>query len=73
MDAVCLAYQTSGFLCREVYKRVLNHEDALIIRSKQNAQFQNVLKQLAKPDTLRWNLASLCAVEYHRQRSASLA
>jgi len=43
------------------------------MRSKQNAQFQNVLKHLAKPDTLRWNLASLCAVEYHRQRFASLA
>ena len=37
----------------EVYKRVLNHEDPLIIQSKQTAQLQNALRYLAKPDTLR--------------------
>ncbi len=37
----------------EVYKRVLNHEDPLIIRSKQNAQFRTAVKHLETPDTLR--------------------
>jgi cellulose synthase/poly-beta-1,6-N-acetylglucosamine synthase-like glycosyltransferase/peptidoglycan/xylan/chitin deacetylase (PgdA/CDA1 family)/spore germination protein YaaH len=37
----------------EVYKRVLNHEDPLILKSKQNAQFRNAATHLAKPDTLQ--------------------
>jgi len=37
----------------EVYKRVLNHEDPLILTSKQNAQFQSAAKHLAAMDSLR--------------------
>ncbi len=37
----------------EVYKRVLNHEDPLILTSKQNAQFQSAAKRLARLDSLR--------------------
>ncbi len=37
----------------EVYKRVLNHDDPLILTSKQNAQFQNAARLLARLDSLR--------------------
>jgi cellulose synthase/poly-beta-1,6-N-acetylglucosamine synthase-like glycosyltransferase/spore germination protein YaaH/peptidoglycan/xylan/chitin deacetylase (PgdA/CDA1 family) len=37
----------------EVYKRVLSHDDPLIIPSAQNAQFQSAVKRLSKRDSLR--------------------
>ena len=47
----------------EVYKRVLYHDDPLIITSAQNSQFQNAVKRLSKPDTLRRRPLHLSASE----------
>jgi peptidoglycan-N-acetylglucosamine deacetylase len=54
---IAIARKTTTVLPRlvnpnEVYKRVLNHEDPLIIQSKQNVQFQNARRHLARPDLL---------------------